>query len=106
MHGTGKAAAPDRGCDNRQPKAVRIAVVCEREIAALSRRIDLSVDDDERTALLRARADIRKLLAYATSQDEYAVWARSMHNPAGNADQEHTQKDSGLMHPVRPVRFG
>jgi hypothetical protein len=56
------------------PKSVRIAAVCEREIAAITARIAACSQPGTRTRLLRERADIQQLLEFAVAQDDYKAW--------------------------------
>jgi hypothetical protein len=56
------------------PKPVRIALVCEREISLLDARLPGCASGSERSKLLRARNDVRELLAFAVAQPEYALW--------------------------------
>ena len=97
MHGTQAAVAPECGATDTQPKSARIAAVCEREIGSLTGKIELCVGDDERTRLLRARADIRLLLAFATSQQDYAAWVRDVGGMGTNAAQEDARSQGGVV---------
>ncbi|WP_188644610.1 hypothetical protein [Tsuneonella deserti] len=56
------------GASASASKSARIAAVCEREITAITARLETCLDSDDRTRLLRERANIRQLLDFAVRQ--------------------------------------